>query len=786
MRISLIVFSIATLLFRANVALAQDDHGDTAATATPISSGEAISGIIEVAGDVDVFSFAVQPGFSYEFSALSTFFTLRLENQNGVVITSANGATAFSFVATSAETNFLFVTRSFGAGNYSVELSPADDFPEGENVTGAILSAGSSVAISQQNSKDIDRFTVDTSGLTGLVEVVSNPPISNGPIASIRLFDSNNQLLASGRKLLLDVTRANQFKTEIQWSGVAGDETTLSLIQHPITTPDDDFSDDLTAATRIQFGQRMSFKVNSICDDDPFILENARGLSVRTHSDLAVPAFQVLDDAFNLGDMHKGNWRPHSGGDPAALESWAAVFPDLPLLSNPLLYFGVGNTKYVVWPNQQCPGLTTQGFAFDPPLDVGRTANFVLVGDDQPYALTSSNLALPQERYGFIPLNDVTTGVWDEVNIDGGIYRLFLTEGHTYDFKVRSPKWDLSPPLVRHQAFIKAGIPAPNIPLEPPFATGDTLLIDAPDGNHLVRQTYTATETDNHYLLLRQTTIGGNLNRFSMSPYTVEVRDLDSPPTPATTAIAAAVLPSSRSRRVPGAVTFFAVIANGGTEMAAGCRLYPEKYVAANFFFWETDPATNAVIGGRNIPVNIAPGAIGTFLVRWEPLTLIDDDRQPFVFDCRNTDPAPVVQGVNTLDLVVHRDPSPDLVMLAETTAGGGILDIPTSSTAGAYAISTINIGAEGDVTITPKSFGNVLAGPSICETNPATGACLSAPSTTVTRTFAANETATFSVFVLSDGDIPFFPGINRSGVEAMASGIRIGATSVAVRTVNN
>jgi len=71
-----------------------------------------------------------------------------------------------------------------------------------------------------------------------------------------------------------------------------------------------------------------------------------------------------------------------------------------------------------------------------------------------------------------------------------------------------------------------------------------------------------------------------------------------------------------------------------------------------------------------------------------------------------------------------------------------------------------------------------------VCETNPATGACLAAPAPSVTTQIDANETPTFAVFVSATGAVPFDPANNRVSLRFKDAGdITRGATSVAVRT---
>ena len=99
--------------------------------------------------------------------------------------------------------------------------------------------------------------------------------------------------------------------------------------------------------------------------------------------------------------------------------------------------------------------------------------------------------------------------------------------------------------------------------------------------------------------------------------------------------------------------------------------------------------------------------------------------------------------------------------------------------------MATVNVGATGNITATADTGGvtmpvNLL----LCQTNPMTGACLAAPSSSVTTTINANATPTFGIFVQGTGNVSFNPATNRIFVRFKDSGnVTRGSTSVAVRT---
>ena len=72
----------------------------------------------------------------------------------------------------------------------------------------------------------------------------------------------------------------------------------------------------------------------------------------------------------------------------------------------------------------------------------------------------------------------------------------------------------------------------------------------------------------------------------------------------------------------------------------------------------------------------------------------------------------------------------------------------------------------------------------SLCQTNPATGQCISAISPSVTTQINASATPTFGIFVQGNGNVTFDPAANRIFVRFKDSGnVTRGSTSVAVRT---
>jgi hypothetical protein len=255
------------------------------------------------------------------------------------------------------------------------------------------------------------------------------------------------------------------------------------------------------------------------------------------------------------------------------------------------------------------------------------------------------------------------------------------------------------------------------------------------------------------------------------------------PPTPS---LFAAVLPASRSAVVNNTVTAFATIINTGPN-ATGCAIAPIGDPALNFTYQTTNPQTNAVTGTANTPVNISGAGSQTFVIALTPTATFNPVQLPFSFACTNVTPAPIFTGLDTLLLSSSATPVPDIVALGATTLNDGILHIPGSSGANAFAVATVNVGATGTITVTANTGPATLPlAITLCQTDPASGQCInpSAPAPSATTTINANATPTFAIFGQASGAIPFDPANSRIFVQFTDSGGTVrGATSVAVET---
>jgi len=254
--------------------------------------------------------------------------------------------------------------------------------------------------------------------------------------------------------------------------------------------------------------------------------------------------------------------------------------------------------------------------------------------------------------------------------------------------------------------------------------------------------------------------------------------------TPASTsALLAAVLPSSRSVQVGNQATAFAVILNNGPTAANGCGIAPVTSVPANFSFQTTDPNTNTLTGTPNTRVSIPAGGFQTFLMTFAANAPYPPTNVQIGYDCTGIDAVASIVGVNTLLLTFDANPVPDLIAVGLTPSNDGFAH--GQSGTGLFAVASSNIGVSAQVTarVRPSNPTMPLLA-TICQSNPNTGQCLVTPAPTITTTINQNQNTTWSAFLQATGPIAPDPANFRAFFEFVdANGIVRGSTSTAVTT---
>jgi hypothetical protein len=222
-----------------------------------------------------------------------------------------------------------------------------------------------------------------------------------------------------------------------------------------------------------------------------------------------------------------------------------------------------------------------------------------------------------------------------------------------------------------------------------------------------------------------------------------------------------------------------------GVRLRSQVRSALSTALPASLSFQTTDPATNAVTGTPNTPVDLATGAGQSFVVALMPASVFGPTDVTFAFEGADAGVAGSTIGVNTLLLSASSTLVSDIVALAATLTNDGIVNIPGTDGTGVFAVATINVGGAGTITASADTGGATLpVSITLCQTNPTTSICTSGIGPSVTTTIAATATPTFGVFVQATAIVPFDPAVNRVFVRFTdAGGVSRRSTSVAART---
>jgi hypothetical protein len=248
----------------------------------------------------------------------------------------------------------------------------------------------------------------------------------------------------------------------------------------------------------------------------------------------------------------------------------------------------------------------------------------------------------------------------------------------------------------------------------------------------------------------------------------------------------AAVLPSGRSVTVGSQATAFISVLNpSATATALGVSIALATPIPGTLVYQTTNPANNTPTGAPNTPVDIPPGGSQTFVITFTPTAVITPQIVEFNIGGTNTTPAASILGVNTWLLTASTSATPDIIAVAATTSGDGILTVPVNGSA-SFSVAVANVGAAAAITASVDA--GTAAPPltlSICRTDPTTSACLAPPGQMVTTSLAAGATATYGVFVGGTGQsVPLNAAQTRAFVRFKDEGDATrGLTSVAVRT---
>ena len=253
----------------------------------------------------------------------------------------------------------------------------------------------------------------------------------------------------------------------------------------------------------------------------------------------------------------------------------------------------------------------------------------------------------------------------------------------------------------------------------------------------------------------------------------------------ATVELFSSVLPTSRSVQVGRTATAFASLINAGLADAVGCEIRLPETLSADFFYQTTDPATNEGIGEVNQAVDIPAGTTQAFVFGITPSEEFSATEVALDFRCAGGRNAQSFVGLNTLLLSATSVAVPDLIALAVTSSGNGVMELENGS--GFFSIASVNVGSAATITVSADTGDAELPITlSLCQTDPATSECINPTVPALEPVMVEVEegsTPTFAVFASAAEPIALNPTNSRVFLRFRdESGVVRGATSVAVQ----
>lgn len=281
-----------------------DDYGDSYTAATPITvGGSGVNGRIELAYDVDVFSFTGTANRIYRYTCTSTTTdqcAMVARNSVGTSITSVTygASTVLSFMAPSTGTYFLEVkARTTYTGTYTVQVfdDGADDFPDTAAAATTVLTlpATTSGNIQTTTDKDVLKFNV---GATRLYKLSCTSNHAYGCRMVVR--DGSNLSVGTSTygttvNYWFEPTTNGTFSVELSNYNAA-----ISTWSVTIAETADDHGDDIASATSMNVGTPINGVAETASDYDYFAVSlNAN--QTYTISQTNTPTIYAYMQVFN-------------------------------------------------------------------------------------------------------------------------------------------------------------------------------------------------------------------------------------------------------------------------------------------------------------------------------------------------------------------------------------------------------------------------------------------------------------------------------------------------------
>ncbi|MFY1825658.1 hypothetical protein ACN47A_07085 [Myxococcus fulvus] len=286
-----------------------DDHGDSAAVATPVSLTTVLTGHLETRADVDAFSFAVQAGRIYRFertSGTGSPVFLQLRNAQGQIVQTA-GSGALTYEAPE-DAVYTFEARLDGTsrepGTFVIQAVDRGPDDHGNTPASATLLVPGQPASGWRHlneDKDVFVFHAQEQTLYHLYCTGCDVTLES-PTGFVRRLH-----LANPARIFIDPELSGPIYVTVNQGFTY--EVLLEVVGI------DDHGDDVGHATPITYPLRLWGVLESRYDVDVFAVALPAGQPRRTNSPGSSQVIQVLDPAGQPVPVDfSGNFTPQVSG----------------------------------------------------------------------------------------------------------------------------------------------------------------------------------------------------------------------------------------------------------------------------------------------------------------------------------------------------------------------------------------------------------------------------------------------------------------------------------------
>ncbi len=238
--------------------LGTDDHGDTAAAATPLTAGPIANGNLEVLNDLDFFSFSAAAGRLYRFtcspSSSLQYCAVRLLTANGVTLVSSSSTGIVSYESPTAQTLYVevkaYYTTNLGTYTYRLEDLGTDDHGDTYAAATSVVLGAPPATGNIETAADVDVFSFTaTAGRIYRFNCVASSTLNS---CSLRLLNAQGSLLLSATATLTyEATLSGAFYVEVRGYSTSYTGTYTYQVQD---LGADDFGDAPGTATAVTVG----------------------------------------------------------------------------------------------------------------------------------------------------------------------------------------------------------------------------------------------------------------------------------------------------------------------------------------------------------------------------------------------------------------------------------------------------------------------------------------------------------------------------------------------------